>query len=77
MYCSAQITAVLPQPSMSIPIIASLPISRQVGHICSRKTKPAPSSRGAAIRYRALPSMNGGITSTPKRIARYVPPQKR
>jgi hypothetical protein len=34
-----------------------------------------PSSRGPEIRNRDAPSTNGGRTSTPNRIARYVDPQ--
>jgi hypothetical protein len=67
----------LPHPSISTPMIANLPISCQLGHTFSRNRALNPRSIGAAIRYRAVPSMNGGITSTPNRIARYVPPQKR
>ena len=65
MYCSAHITDVLPQPSISTPMIASRPISCRVGHIFSLKIALSASMIGPAIKYRALARTNGGSTSTP------------
>ena len=50
MYCSAHITAVLPQPSISTPMIASLPHSCRLGRIFSLKIALSASMIGPAIK---------------------------
>ena len=71
--CSAQTTPPLPHRSISPPM-------RNAGGRSRAAMRDAPryfthaSSRPPATRYRTDAIVNGGIVSTPQRIARYVEP---
>ena len=74
--CSAQLTRPLPPAAINRPMSAVAAQSRAVGRAAPRcaahATKTSPPARNRT------PAMtNGGISATPRSIARYVDPQIR
>jgi hypothetical protein len=72
--CSAHVTPPFPTKSNNVPMIAADRHSILVGGFAPRK-RAQPYKRRPAIMNRVPAIMNGGMVSTPKRIARYVDPQ--
>jgi hypothetical protein len=57
--------ALFPQPSMSTPIIASIPNSRALGHILMPRIAQTASRIAPERRNRVLAMTNGGSSSRP------------
>jgi hypothetical protein len=73
-HCSAQLTSPLPPRMRATPTMLAESHWRPVG-IGSPAARRQARRRPPAMSQRALAMRNGGISSTAKRIARYVDPQ--